>query len=138
MVEQIADRNGFAVRRKFREEVGEVVVVVELAVANQEHDARRRELLGERCQPEVGLPVDGMESTEIGDAVAAAEDHLTAMDYQDGGAGSGGGFQGGEDGIDLPGWNLGKAWRWQGQRDEQWERTPSRQGNRPLDHAVGQ
>ena len=49
VVEQVADGDGFSVGRKFGEEVGEVVVVVQFAVVYEKHDAGRCELLGERC-----------------------------------------------------------------------------------------
>ena len=76
MVEQVADRDGFAVGGEFGEEIGEVVVVVQLAVVDEQHDAGRCELLGEGCEAEICGGVDGVEGAEIGDAVSAAKDGL--------------------------------------------------------------
>ena len=47
VVQQIANRDRLAVSGKLGEEVGEVIVVVKLAVPHQQHDAGCRELLGE-------------------------------------------------------------------------------------------
>ena len=42
MVEQIADGNGFSVGGKLGKEVGEVVVVMQFAVAGEQHDGMRQ------------------------------------------------------------------------------------------------
>ena len=47
MVEQVANRDGLAVRGEVWKEVGEAVVVTQLGIARQQHDARCGELLGE-------------------------------------------------------------------------------------------
>lgn len=107
MVEQVADGDGFSVGGELGKDVGEMVVVVEFAVVDEQHDARCGELLGERGQAEICLVVYGAEGAKVGNSVAAAEDGLAVVDDEDRGAGSGGGFQWGEDGVDLVGGDLG-------------------------------
>ena len=92
-VEQIADRDRLAVGREFGEEVGEVIVVVQLAVTHQQHDAGRGELLGKRCQAEIGLRIDGMQGAQIGDAVPAAKCRTPVADDENGSSGGVAGFK---------------------------------------------
>src|ERR1035441_10849669 len=100
MVEQIADGDRFSIGRKFRKEVGEVVVVVQFAVASEEHDGRSGELLGERCQTEIRFRIDRMQRTQIGNVVPVAEYWPSVVDDENRGARSVAGFQRREDGVD--------------------------------------
>jgi hypothetical protein len=115
VIEQVADGDQFAVRGKFREKIGEVIVVVQLAIVYQQHDARSGELLGERCQPEVGLGVNWMPGAEVGDSVSAAKDGFAVALYKNGCAGGIVGFQRLEYGVDLAGGNLGGS---RGEKDD--------------------
>src|ERR1017187_6139170 len=107
MVEQVANCDGFSIGREFRKEVGKVVVIVEFAVASQQHDGGSGELLGERCQPEIRLRINGAHRAQVSDAISAAEDGLSFANYEDCGPGGASGVQGGEDGVDLGWGNLG-------------------------------
>ena len=101
MVEQVTNRDGLAVFRKFREEVGEMVVIVQLAVARQQHDARRRELLGKRRQTKIRLRIDGVPRVQIGNAVSATKDGPPIADHEHGGARRVAQLQRSKDSVDL-------------------------------------
>jgi len=92
VVEQVANCDGFSVGREFGGDVGEMVIVVELAIVDEEHDACRRELFGKRCQPKVRLRVDRAQGAKVGDTISATENGLAVADDEDCGAGSCGGF----------------------------------------------
>ena len=46
MVKKVANSDGFAVGGKLRKDIGEVVVIMQLAVAHQQHDGGGGELFG--------------------------------------------------------------------------------------------
>src|SRR5579863_2337290 len=120
MVEQIANRNRPAIFRKLREKVGEMVVVAQLAIPRQQHDARRRELLGKRRQPEVSARIDLRPRTKVANAVAAAKHCPSVADDKHSSAGSVTGLERCENGLDLSCGNLdGSGDRGKGERQQQ-------------------
>ena len=58
VIQDLADGDGFSVRREFGEDFGQTFVVAQLAVVHQQHDGHRSELLGQRGEAEVGVLVD--------------------------------------------------------------------------------
>ncbi len=73
VVQEIADGDGLAVGGKIGEDVGEFVVVAQLAVVDEQHDGHSGELLGAGSQAEIGLRVDFGEGVEFARAIAAFE-----------------------------------------------------------------
>ena len=106
MIQQVADCDGLPVCGKLRKDIREVVVVSEFFVADEQHDAGCGELLGERGEAEVGFRIDGMEGAEIGDTISATEYGVPIVDDEHGSTRRFGGFQRGEDGVNLTGRNL--------------------------------
>src|SRR5580700_545062 len=107
MVEQVANCDGSSIGRELGKKVGKVVVIVKFAVASQQHDGGSGELLGERCQPEIRLPLNGAHGAQVRAAISAAENGLSFANDEDCGPGGARGLQGGEDGVDLGWGNLG-------------------------------
>ncbi len=83
-----------------------MVVIAQLAVVHEKHDAHRSELLGKGCKTEVSLRVDGMKRTKIRDTVTLAKDWLAVAHNEDCAAGCVAGLERSEDGIDLGRRNL--------------------------------
>src|SRR5207248_3413106 len=107
MVEQIADSDGFPVGGEFGKDVGEVVVVMQLAVMDEEHDAGGSELLSKRGETEIRVGFDGMPGAQICDAVSLAKGDLPFIDDENRRTGSIRGLQRGKNGADLARGNLG-------------------------------
>ena len=55
MVQKIANGDAFPVLREVGEDIGEPVLVAQLAIARQQHDRHGGELLGARRQAEIGV-----------------------------------------------------------------------------------
>ena len=62
-----------SVRREAREGLGERLVVPEPSVADEQHDRRGRELLGDRGEPKAGARVDRRARAQVADAVRLLE-----------------------------------------------------------------
>ncbi len=92
MVEQIANGNGLPVSRKFRKKVSEVIVIMQLAIARQQHNARRRELLGKRRQPKIRSSIDGSKRPQISNPISPPKHGLAVVDDEHSSAGSTAGF----------------------------------------------
>ena len=84
--QQVADRDLLPVSRERREEVGERVLVSELAVADEQHGGHRRELLGHRGEAEARGRVDAA-ATKVAEPVPAREDRLPVLPHERGEAG---------------------------------------------------
>ena len=74
----------FPVFRKVGENVGEPVFVAQLAIVHQQHDRHGGELLGARCQAEIGVRVDLAPGTQIGYAIATLEHDYSVLDDEHG------------------------------------------------------
>ena len=80
--EQVTDRDPLPVRREGRNEVGERVLVTQLAVAHEQHDGSGRELLGDRGQAESRCRVDPLARAQVAHTVAALEDGLAVLAHE--------------------------------------------------------
>jgi hypothetical protein len=106
VVEQIANSDGFPVGGKFRKEVSQVVVVTQLAIAHQQHNARRCKLLSKRRQPEIRSIIDGRERPQISNAISASKHRLAVANHKHRRPRGVDRFQRRKNGVDLPGRNL--------------------------------
>ncbi len=70
MVEEIPDRDVFAVSGKIREYFRECLVIAQLPIVDEQHDGHGGELLGEGRKPEVRVCVDFRVSAQVRVAVA--------------------------------------------------------------------
>ncbi len=86
--EQMANGDGLPARRPGGEELLQRIGERQLAILDQQHDRRRRELLADRPRLEDGAIGDGHLVLEIGDAIAFRRDHLAAPHDRHGDAGN--------------------------------------------------
>ncbi len=100
VIEKIADGDGFTVGGKIGEDIGEGVVVAELAVADEQHDGHGGELLGAGGEAEIGFRVDFGEGAEFASAIAALECGAAIFADEDGEARGVGAGKRGEEGIE--------------------------------------
>jgi hypothetical protein len=58
---------------------------MQLAIADQKHDAGCGELLGEGCEPEICFGIEGTVRAEVADSITLAEDRFAVVDNENGG-----------------------------------------------------
>ena len=102
MVEEVTDGDGAAVFGEVREDVGQAVLVAELAVADEQHDGRGRELFRDRGQAEGRPAVDRAHALQVPDAARAEVDDLPVFEDDDPRAGLALGADAREEGVGEP------------------------------------
>ena len=84
MREQMPERDGAPVHRQLGQHRARVVVEAQLAVVHEQHDGRGGELFRHRARLQDGTGENGAVAGDVGHAVAAGEQHLTALRNADG------------------------------------------------------
>src|SRR5580765_815669 len=112
-----------------------MLVVPQLAIVHEQHNARSCELLGEGCKPEVRLRIDGTQRTQVGNSIALPENRLAVADNEHSRPGRVGRLERGEDLLDLAGVHLSLGAKSQPQ--EKAERDTNDDGETPrrVNHA---
>src|SRR6266702_5803940 len=78
----MADSDRLPILGKIRENLGQVIVVMKLAIVYQEHDRHCSELFADGSQPEIRVLVNFLSGSQVRDSIAALEDFAAVFDNQ--------------------------------------------------------
>ncbi len=87
MIQQIANRNGFAIRGEIGKHIGEFIVVAQFSIMHEQHDRHGGKLFCERREPKICGWRNLKLRTQVAHSVAALENCLAILadDYSEAG-----------------------------------------------------